>query len=63
MNLEEFRYIWTTNREDHVLIKVKSGYAIYNRTEKTALLIEDDEKYEAIIKNMLDNGCEVLESL
>ncbi len=64
MNLEEFQYIWTTNREEYVLVKVKSdGYAIFNKADSTALIIEDDDIYEAVIKKMLDNGCEVLERI
>jgi len=64
MDLEEFQYIWTTNREEYVLVKVKSGgYAIFNKADSTALIIEDDDIYEAVIKKMLDNGCEVLERI
>ncbi|WP_426453882.1 hypothetical protein ACP26L_15785 [Paenibacillus sp. S-38] len=64
MNLEEYQYIWTNEREDHVLVIVNGGgYAIVNRADKMALIIEDDEIYEAVIEKMLDNGCEVLERL
>jgi hypothetical protein len=64
LNLKEYEYIWTTNREEYVLVKMKrGGYAIFNRLDKTALIIEDDEIYEEVVMKLLKNNCEILDSV
>ncbi|OAB34380.1 hypothetical protein [Paenibacillus glacialis] len=64
MSLEEYKYIWTENRKEYVLVKMKDGdYSIFNRMDKIALIIEDDDIYDAVINEMLKSKCEIVDSI
>lgn len=41
--IDESSYVWTTQRDDHVLVKGEYGYAIVNKSRQLVLHIEDDE--------------------
>lgn len=58
--MEEFGYLWTDKKESYVLVKVSSGYCIYNEIEKMVLLIEDNKLKEEVIKKMIDNGVKIV---
>lgn len=58
---EENDYLWTTKKEEYVLIKsTEDKYSIFNIIYKTALIIEDDEEYKFVINQMIQNGNRII---
>jgi len=43
MDVSEFSYVWTTQRDGYVLVASEYEYAIVNKKEQTMLCISDDE--------------------
>ena len=37
MNLSEYKYLWTTEKDDWVLVNTTFGYGIVNKTEQVVL--------------------------
>lgn len=63
MNIEEYSYLWTTRKEEFVLVNTEYGYGIVNKKEQTVLTISDEALEEAIIQNMLVEGCKVYDNI
>lgn len=63
MNIDEFSYLWTTQKEESVLVKTEHGYGIVNKKERTVLLIEDDDLAEKVINKMLQEGNRTYENI
>lgn len=63
MNVSEFCYVWTTNKNDFVLVDSEFGYAIINKREQTMLCISDEETDAAVVAKMLEAGCKVYASI
>jgi len=67
--LEEFKDLWTSERHKYLLIEYieprtkSTEYMIYDVTTNGAVLIEDDEIYPEIIKNMKQAGVQVVDEL
>ena len=58
-DISEFSYVWTTGRDDYVLVEGEYGYAIVDRRERAVLHIEDEEVDAAVVARMLEEGCAV----
>lgn len=63
MDVSEFSYVWTTNKNDYVLVDSEFGYAIINKRDQTTLCISDEEADAIVVANMLEAGCKVYESI
>lgn len=63
MNIDEYSYIWTTEKEEWVLVNTEFGYAIINKKTQMMLHIDSDELEEAIIQKMHEAGNKTYESI
>lgn len=63
MDINQYKHIWTTNKEKYVLVKLGTGYGIYNQENKTGIIIEDDETYELVVANMIKNENKVIRKI
>ncbi len=63
MEIIEFDYVWTTQKDDFVLVRDEHGYAIVNKREQKVLHIEDEGVGSAVVGRMLDAGCRVYEGI
>ncbi|MCC8435447.1 hypothetical protein HP567_012920 [Brevibacillus sp. M2.1A] len=61
MDLDNYKLIWTTGKENYVLVKMDGRYFVCNRVTNTLLLIEDEDLHDAIVNEMLKNQCEIVE--
>lgn len=37
MNIEKYNYLWTTKKDEYVLVNTKYGYGIVNKKEQSVL--------------------------
>ncbi len=63
MNIEEYKYLWESDKADWVLANTEYGYGIANKKTQMALLVSDDELEDAIIAKMLESGNRVYENI
>ena len=56
MNIEEFNYLWTTQKEEYVLVNTEFGYGIVNKKNHTVLSISNESIEEKVIQKMLSEG-------
>jgi hypothetical protein len=57
MDVWQFQDMWTTNKDDYVLVKsTQNGYGIIDIKTKSVVIIEDDGVYEQVIEMMLKNN-------
>ena len=68
IDLTEYEYIWTTERDDWELLYVgtlgdRKLYAIVNEKTKGGLIIEDNDCYRAVVEKMIAEGIEVTQNL
>ena len=56
MNIEEYQYLWTTEKDDWVLVMTEFGYGIVNKKTQMALAVSSDELDEALVQHMLKEG-------
>lgn len=61
--IDEFSYVWTTRKDDFVLVRGEHGHSIVNKRERAVLLIEDDEVDAAVVGRMRETGCRVYEDI
>ena len=60
---DEYSYLWNAQKRDWVLVNTQYGYAIVNKRTQMALMISDDDLEEEVIRNMLDAGNRVYDSI
>ena len=61
MKLVDYEYLWRDRHTGWALCQVEqSGYAIVNTRDRTSLIIEDDELYEAVIQEMVKHDVPVV---
>jgi hypothetical protein len=61
--VEAFAYLWTTERDDWVVLRPDHDEAglPFNRARRQALLIdEDDELSDAVVRRMIDEGLPIV---
>ena len=63
MDLSEYRYLWTTEKQDWVLVNTSFGYGIVNKTEQIILSVSDKKLEQALIEQMLSNGCKIYDNI
>ena len=63
MNIEEFNFLWTTKKEDYVLVHTEYGYGIVNKKEKKVLCISDENLSQAVIQKMIAEGNEIYDDI
>ncbi len=56
MNINDFSYLWTTDKEDYVLVETEYGYGIVNKRKQMVLSISNDELEAALIQKMQTEG-------
>ncbi len=49
MNISEFQYLWTTEKNDYVLANSEFGYGIINQKIHMIPCISDEEEEEIVI--------------
>ena len=59
MNLSEYEYLWTTEKEKWVLVNTDHGYGIVNKYSQSMLFVSDDELETALIERMKSEGCKI----
>ena len=63
MNIENYNYLWTTEKDSYVLVSGRSGYGIINKREQAVLSISDKTLKNALIQKMLEEGCKVYSNI
>lgn len=63
MDISEFDYLWTTEKEDWVLINTEYGYSIINKRRQMLLHVDSNELEEALVQKMLSEGNKTYESI
>lgn len=64
-SLAEHAFLWKANPDRYVLVKLPGGagglldHVVYDRVDKGAILIEDDDVCRQVIQKMLDAGVKV----
>ena len=61
--MEEYTYLWTTEKDKWVLVNTEFGYGIVNKIEQTALLVTDDELEQCLIDRMIAEGCQTYDNI
>lgn len=63
--LEEYSYIWQTDKDKYVLLHDELGDSILFIKEKEIMffLLEDDMLYELIISKMMEQGNKIYNSI
>ncbi|MFJ6565521.1 hypothetical protein ACIQMV_37910 [Streptomyces sp. NPDC091412] len=65
MNLDEFRYLWETQKGRYALINVDEsegddGLVIYDVPGRSVELIDDDDLHDEIVRHMREAGVPVM---
>ncbi|MCR5167252.1 MAG: hypothetical protein K6C13_08560 [Oscillospiraceae bacterium] len=63
MNITEYEYLWTTEKEKWVLVNSSYGYGIINKATQSMLMVSDDELEKALIDHMLAEGCKTYDNI
>ena len=63
MNNDEFNYLWTTEKENYVLVKTTYGYGIVDKKEKAVLSISNPELRQEVINKMIQEGNKIYENI
>lgn len=62
-DISNYEYLWTTEKDDWVLVNSTEGYGIVNIRTKMMLLIDNDELAEELIIKMIESGNKKYESI
>lgn len=63
MSINEYTYLWTTNKDEFVLVNTEYGYGIVNKKEQTVLSISNEELEKQLINKMQEEGNKVYENI
>ena len=63
MSIDEFSFLWTSKKEEYVLVNTEFGYGIVNKLKQTVLSISDEAVYQSVIQKMLDEGNKIYENI
>lgn len=61
--MEEHKYLWTTEKDDWVLVNTPYGYGIVNKKRQSMLMVSNPELKENLINKMMAEGCKIYERL
>ena len=63
MNISEYEYLWTTEKDDWVLVNSSYGYGIINKATQSMLMVSDSDLERVLIKRMLSEGCRIYDNI
>ena len=63
MIINEYEYLWTTEKADWVLVDSSYGYGIINKKTQMYLSVSDDALEKALIEKMLTKGCKTYNNI
>ena len=63
MCIDDYKYLWTTEKDSWVLVNTEYGYAIVNKKAQKALLVSNEELADALIEKMLKVGNRTYENI
>jgi hypothetical protein len=63
MNLDDYSYLWTTQKDEFVLVNTELGYGIINKKTQMILSVSDNALEDQIIQKMLAEGNQVYEDI
>ena len=63
MNISEYEYLWTTEKNDWVLVRTLVGYGIVNIADQSLLMVSDTELKECLINRMLSEGNTIYDNI
>lgn len=63
MKLDEYKYLWESEKEDWVLVNSPYGYGIINKQTRSMMLVSDEVLEKAIIDSMLAAGNKVYDDI
>lgn len=63
MNISEYEYLWSTEKNDWVLVNTSYGYGIINKVTQSMLMVSDDELEKAFIERMLAEDCKTYDNI
>lgn len=56
ININDYDYLWNSEKADWVLVSTSFGYGIVNKRTQSALSVSDEQLESALIKRMLSEG-------
>lgn len=63
MNIDEFNYLWTSQKEEFVLVNTEYGYGIVNKKTHAVLSISNEQLEEKVIQKMLKEGNKIYDNI
>ncbi len=63
MDISEFDYLWTTEKDDWVLVNLEYDYGIIDKRRQMLLHVDSSELKEALVQKMLSEGNKTYESI
>lgn len=61
--MENHDYLWTTGKNDWVLVNSEYGYGIINKKTKSMLMVSDPKLKKSLVDKMLSEVCKVYSSI
>jgi len=63
MDISEFDYLWTTEKDDWVLVNLEYDYGIIDKRRQMLLHVDSSELKEALVQKMLSEGNKTYKSI
>ena len=63
MCIDDYKYLWTTEKDSWVLVNTEHGYAIVNKKDQKALLVSNEKLADALVEKMLNAGNRTYENI
>ena len=63
MSIDDYNYLWTTEKDSWVLVNTEYGYAIVNKNDQKALLVSNEKLADALVEKMLKVGNRTYENI
>lgn len=63
MCIDDYKYLWTTEKDSWVLVNTEYGYAIVNKKDQKALLVSNEKLADALVEKMLNAGNRTYENI
>ena len=63
MCIDDYKYLWTTEKDSWVLVNTEYGYAIVNKKDQKALLVSNEKLADALVEKMLKVGNRTYENI
>ncbi len=63
ISINEYDYLWNSEKDDWVLVNTSFGYGIVNKKTQSALLVSDEALESALIDRMLSEGNKIYDDI